>query len=57
MIPAGYRSAVSLLQNISENTPDAHHPKHLEPYYQDCCLVVDKLGLDEEQKFNPFASN
>ncbi|MBE6568843.1 MAG: hypothetical protein E7658_01325 [Ruminococcaceae bacterium] len=36
---------------------DAHHPKHLEPYYQDCCLVVDKLGLDEEQKFNPFARN
>ena len=27
------------------------------PAYQNCCLVVDKLGLDENQKFNLFARN
>ncbi len=33
---------------------DAHHPNDMEPAYQNCCLVVDKLKLEEEQKFNPF---
>ncbi|MBQ7921711.1 MAG: hypothetical protein IJ325_03920 [Clostridia bacterium] len=33
---------------------DAHHPKNLEPAYQNGLMIIDKLGLDEDQKFNPF---
>ena len=33
---------------------DSHHPAHLAPRRENCLKLIDALGLQEEQKFDPF---